>query len=125
MAKKKADAESEAPEATGEAPTMTKSEAMTAAINDGVVKPKEAVEYIKTRFGIDVNTQQFSTHKSLSKKKKGEPTRAKRAPGPKPAAATPSNGKHGDPADLARQVKALVAAYGAGAVKGMVEVFAE
>jgi hypothetical protein len=101
---------------------MKKSDAMRAAIKEGIDKPQEASEYIKTKFGLDVTPQVFSSFKSISKKKEGEASAE-----PKPAAisAPKVNGKHvatGGAVDLARQLKGLVTQYGADEVSGMLGV---
>jgi hypothetical protein len=112
MARKKADGK------------MSKTDAVKAAIADGKVMPKDGSAYIKEKFGLDVNPQAFSTMKSIANKKAGKaPGRRGRKAAP---AAAPTNGRRGsNPADLARQVKALIGQYGAVAVSDMVAVFAD
>lgn len=107
----------------------TKADAVRQAIAEGKDAPQEGVAYIKEKFGLDITAQQFSTYKSIAKKKAagGSGTSSGRGPGGRrkavrSTAGTGSNGT-GSAADLARQVKSLVDAYGAGQVKSMVEVF--
>jgi hypothetical protein len=140
--KKTAPAAAEPPPATGEAPPPesasltkppTKGRAMDAALAAGAVMPADAVAYVKAHFGIDVSAKQFSAHKSLARQKAAVDARNKAA---KPAAAVakapaavarfgPPASKPASPADLARQLKALVAAHGADAVGEMLDVFRE
>jgi hypothetical protein len=112
MARKKADG------------TMTKADAVRSAIAAGVDKPADGAAYVREKFGLDVSPQQFSTYKSIANKKAGKaPGRRGRKAAP-PAA--PTNGRRGsNPADLARQVKALIGQFGAVAVSDMVAVFAD
>lgn len=127
-AESKDEGQSEAPQGGGNG-GMTKSDAVRAAIREGVEKPTEAVEFIKRRFNIDITTQNFSTIKSLDKKKAGGGATGGNGQHPSPAgdrrqpAADGANDGNVSPADLARQVKHLVERYGAGAVKEMAEVF--
>ena len=99
-------------------------EAVIAALAAGKESPPDGVKYIKDTFDIDLTKGNFSTIKSQIKKAAGEskPAAKPGRPASKPSVAPSMNG---DPATLARQVKSLVAQYGAAAVKGMVEVFAE
>src|SRR5690349_12832038 len=64
MARKRA-----AAEATEGAATMTKADAVRAAVTDGADTPAEGVAYIKTKFGIDITPQHFSSYKSQQKAK--------------------------------------------------------
>lgn len=108
----------------------TKADAVRQAITEGKEVPQEGVAYIKEKFGLDITPQQFSTYKSIAKKKAaGSGTgvgNGRRGGGRRKTVRTAvdagSNGM-GNAADLARQVKSLVDAYGAGQVKSMVEVF--
>lgn len=136
MAKKPAETETAVPAAE----TVTKTEAVRRAIADGVDSPAEGAAYIKDKFGLDITNQQFSTYKSIAKKKSGVAP-ARRGPKPgrkitgvenvlKPREAAPNghregNGKAVNAADLARAVKQLVSEYGADAVREMTSVFAE
>lgn len=126
MAKRKADDTPEAPAAEA-GQKMKKSDAMREAIKRGIDKPIAASEFIKSEFGLDVTPQVFSSFKSISKKKEGEtsPVRARRARQAAEVLATPNGQRVGNrnPAELAKQVKELVAQFGAGTVKSMVEVF--
>jgi len=123
MAKKKAE---EAPE-TQEAGngSMTKADAVRAAVAEGKLKPLVACAWIKEKFGIDITPQHFSSYKSSEARKTGTPGRRGRKP--REATAVPAlNGQrvgNGNPVELARQVKKLVDAYGVGAVKEMTTVF--
>ncbi len=103
---------------------MTKADAVRAAMAEGVEKPQDACEWIKTKFGIDITPAHFSSYKSGFKKKEGG--------GASEPSSTSSHGKsqpsgsrvgNSNPVELAKQVRALVQQHGAAAVKGMVEVF--
>jgi hypothetical protein len=126
-AKKESDSTDTTPKAAP--PKLTQREAVQKAIAAGKELPKEGTEYIASELGMTLTKMVFSTLKS---KLKREASQAKKpriaAPSTngtsphKPASvATPAS----NPAELARQVKALVGLYGADAVKGMVDVFAE
>ena len=126
MAKRKADSEAPA-DGGASAETISKSEAVRRALAAGIDKPAEGVAFIKKEFGLELTSGQFSTVKFQEGKKKGR-TPGKR--GRKPAATSAPglvvNGRSaGNPAELARAVKALVMAHGPEAVKGMVDVFAD
>jgi hypothetical protein len=118
MAKKKADGQ------------PTKADAVREALKEGVDSPQDGAAYVKQKFRLDITPQQFSTYKSIEKKKAnggGTGVGNGRRGGGRPKADRPANGAAskgtGNAADLARQVKSLVDAYGAGQVKSMVEVF--
>ena len=122
---------------------------MDAALAAGAVMPSDGVAYVKTHFGLEVSNKQFGTHKSLVRQKAEidaqnklpkpakKPTtavaKASTVPAPaKPAAPAPTPVPTPSPArpaasaaDLARQVKALVADHGAGAIGEMLDVFRE
>jgi hypothetical protein len=104
----------------------TKADAVRETIREGIDKPAEAVAYIKEKFGLDITPQQVSTYRSIEKKRAGggnssggRTAAPERLPRRVPAPAASA----GNPADLARQIKALVETFGAGPVKSMVEVF--
>ena len=148
-----ADAADDAPagpsEGAGTAKPTTKAQAMDAALAAGAVMPSDGVSYVKTHFGLEVSCKQFGTHKSLVRQKaeidaqnklpktaKKPTTAVAKAPTvPAPAeratlapipSSAPSPAKPAaSAADLARQVKALVAEHGAGAVGEMLDVFRE
>lgn len=110
---------------------MTKTDAVKAAMADGVDNPTEGAAYIKTKFGLDITPQVFSTTKSIAKKKAAE-TNGHAGAGnngtsvPKVSKKVASAGTGvDDAAALARGVKQLVEQYGAAAVKNMADVFGE
>jgi hypothetical protein len=113
-------AKSQKTEETAEAPTekITKTEAVKRALADGVEKPSEGVEYIKTKFGIEMTNAAFSVNKNNLKKKEagggGQTKKTKAAP--------TQNGDDG--LDLARSVRELVNQYGADKVKAMADIIA-
>ena len=115
---------------------LNKSQAARAAIDAGYEKPGEAVSYIKSEFGIDMNPQHFSAIKSnYRKKQEGEKPKAK--PGRKPKSAAPSQAVEGYLAPPPKQapvggetdllaameaMKPLVASMGAEKVKRLVDL---
>jgi hypothetical protein len=128
MAKKAAAA---APAATTDptpdtpAAKISKANAVRAAVADGITTPEDGVAYIKTKFGMDVTKLMWSSYRAQDKaRQKKKAADGEAAPAPKPRAVASSNGKASNPAELARQVKALVETYGAVAVKEMTDVFA-
>jgi hypothetical protein len=140
MARKRAAKEetTEQPEAATEpAPQeagakINKADAVRAAIAEGVDMPEEGVAYILKKFGIEVTKSQFSTYKSLDKKRDGatdkkKPGRKPTQPAPAAVAPTPkpsSNGSSG----LAIQVEAiktLVDTLGVDQVVSIARLFAK
>jgi hypothetical protein len=127
MAKKKP---AETPKDAADLPeglkTMTKTEAVKQAIAAGLDKPKEAVAYIKEKFGLDVGAQMFSSYKSQLNRKGGAAP-AKRGRKAGVSKGTETHGLKGygtSGVELAREVKKLVDGFGAVAVKEMADVFA-
>ena len=113
--------------AAEEPKSISKTDAVKAAIAAGKEMPTEGVQWIKETHGIDIDPQHFSAVKSQARKKAGSPP-AKRGRKPRTAqngAAVSSSRASVNPADLARDVKRLVEQYGAAAVKDMAGVFAE
>jgi hypothetical protein len=102
----------------GSAGQRTKADAVRATLAEGIVKPAEASAHMQKTYGLDVSPQTVSVYKTASKKKSGgvmTPRVASRA----------RASANGNPADLARQVKALVQQYGAVAVSDMLAVFSD
>lgn len=118
MARKKDDAEA----GNG---SMSKADAVRAAVSEGKLKPLDACAWIKEKFNIDITPQHFSSYKSSQAKKEGKPAgRPGRKLREATAAHAPSGPRvgNGGAADLARQVKSLVTQYGADEVSGMLAV---
>lgn len=132
--------------------TMTKQQMVQAALDDGKTTPNEGTAFIQSRFGVVMTRKHFSSTKNVltskaasgaAKPQRGRPSRATPVPDatagdtPVPEAAEAhaghtANGKPArlatpapSPADLARQLKRLVADHGADAVADMLAVFAE
>ena len=107
--------------------TVSKMEAVRQTLAAGFEKTQEAVAHIKETFGLDVPAAIFSSYKSAINAKNGS-TPDKRGRKAKDTSATVSTGSNGRVAghgiELALEVKALVNKYGADAVKGMADVFA-
>lgn len=118
MAKKPAD--DEAP-----TETITKTEAVKAALAEGMESPEEGVAFIKSKYGLDITKPQFSTYKSLSKKKNGGSMRAKSQPmASAPAAApTPARSASGDVAVGVETIKSLVDKLGVDQVVRIAQLF--
>src|SRR3954468_20398166 len=47
----------------------TKADAVRQALKEGVESPQDGVAYVKEKFGLEITAQQFSTYKSIEKKK--------------------------------------------------------
>jgi hypothetical protein len=126
MARKKS--ETEAGETAAAAtPTVTKADAVRAALAEGADSPAEGIAFIKAKFGIDITPAHFSSYKSQQKAKAGKPAgRRGRAPRAEAAAAPlPPSGLNG-PAGLATSVEAikvLVDQYGVDQVVGIARLF--
>jgi len=112
--------------------TVSKMEAVRQTLAAGIEKPQEAVSHIKEKFGLDITTAIFSSYKSAINSKKGS-TPGKRGRKAKAASSIDSEPRNtasshsasaGNGILLAKEVKALVGKYGAEAVKGMADVFA-
>ena len=108
-------------------------DAARAALAEGIEGLREAVTFIKTRFGIDMNPQHFSATKSLIKKKERESqaTAKKASPAKKRAPAieghlapSPASAASGefDLLDVMESMKPLIARYGAERVKRIVDL---
>lgn len=99
----------DSPAATGGNGSMTKTDAVRAALAEGIDQPEHAVKFIKDRFDIDMTRPQFSTNKSLIKKRDGAAGGKKAGRPPKAAAASapaPKPSVNG-PSGLAVQVEAI------------------
>jgi hypothetical protein len=122
MARKKAETEE-----TTETPavSMTKADAVRAAIADGADNPTEGVAYIKGKFGIDITPQQFSTYKTVDKKRGGKPA-GRRGRQPRAVSAVmptaPANG-HAGLALQVEAIKTLVEQLGADQVVSIAKLF--
>ena len=117
---------------------MNKSQAARAAIDAGYSKPGEAVDYIKSEFGVDINRQHFSAIKSnyLKAQDEAKSTAAKGKPGRKPKSASsrsvegylapsPKHRNADGKADLIESLevlKPLIAHYGADQLKRLVDL---
>ncbi len=131
MAKTKP-AEAPATDPAAPAKKPTQKEAVIAALAAGKDSPPDGVKFVKDAFDIDLTKGNFSTIKSQVKKAAGISAPA-RKPGRPSAATAIGNGKapagfapsSGNPADLARGIKQLIATFGAVAVSDMVAVLAD
>jgi hypothetical protein len=112
--------------------TVSKMEAVRQTLAAGIEKPQEAVTHIKEKFGLDVPTAIFSSYKSAINSKKGTTPgkRGRKAKATSSISGEPRNttssheASAGNGIHLAKDVKSLVEKYGAEAVKGMADVFA-
>lgn len=119
-------------ESNGGNGSMTKGDAVHAALAAGFDQPEEGIAYIKKQFDIDMTRPQFSTNKSLIKKKDGESGPKK--PGRQPRAAAPAvaaqmlapkpstNGAAGL-AGSVEAIKSLVEQYGVEEVVSIARLF--
>lgn len=124
MARKKAESEATAtaPEA---AASITKADAVRAALADGADSPADGVEYIKTKFGIEITPAHFSSYKSQEKAKAGKPP-GRRGRAPRATAAPASAPSANGPVGLASSVEAikkLVDQYGVEQVVSIARLF--
>lgn len=116
-----------AKKADEEPQTITKAEAVRRALADGVDAPLDGVAYLKEKFGLNITGQQFSTYKSIEKKRSGGPTRKRAARGEgarqSRALPVPAAGGRGDVVLAMEAIKTLVDEYGVDQVKRIAEVF--
>src|SRR3954465_7440146 len=91
----------------------TKADAVREALKEGVESPQDGVAYVREKFGLEITAQQYSTYKSIEKKKAagGKAANGRRRGGrrkaDRPIIGAGNNGT-GNAVDLARQVKSLV-----------------
>jgi len=102
--------------------TISKTDAVRAALSEGMDMPSEGVPFIKSRFGIDLIPQHFSAIKSQLKKREGEPA-GKRGRKSRTVISTPvaTNG-NADLLGTLEAIKHLVEEHGADKVKRMVDL---
>ena len=91
MAKKKSEAEA-ADTTPAPAEKLSKADAVRRAIADGVDSPSEGVAYVRSKFGIEITNQQFSTVKFQDKKKGGKKPKAEASPAGMKSAARVTGG---------------------------------
>jgi hypothetical protein len=103
----------------GNGEKITKADAVRNAIKEGVEKPQEAVEWIKTKYGIEISTGMFSNYKSVLGKKDAK------AGSSNGAAKMGRPAKSGGSIDLAalEDVKELVNKLGAAQVIQIAKIF--
>jgi hypothetical protein len=116
---------------------VSQTDAARAAMDAGYEKPAQAVEYIKTKFGLEMNPQYFSAIKSRLGKSEAKAEPAKRGRKPKAAQpvarkpvvdgylAPPEKPKAADEPDILlalEGIKELVSQFGADRVKRMVDL---
>lgn len=100
------------------AKSVSKADAVRAALADGIESPEDGVAFLKAQYGIEMSKQMWSTYKAQLKaraKKQSGAQPAKR--GPKPASPA------GDIIDDISAVKGLVAKLGGAQVKKLVDLF--
>lgn len=101
-------------------PTLSKADAVRAALAAGYDNPADGVAWIKGTHGLDVTNQAFSSYKMAEKKKREGAGGSKAV-----RVGRPSKNGHGDVLDVARQVKQLVDAHGADVVRECLKLFAD
>ncbi len=116
---------------------MSKTDAIRAAVAEGHESPGDGVDFIRTRFGIEMSKGHFSATKSKLKSaesvgastsgaRKSAPAAAsKRKPEPVGDYQTPPEqpaGREGNLLDALEQMKPLIAQYGPDHVKRMVDL---
>ena len=123
--------------APGSSRKMSKTDAIRAAIAEGIESPGGGVDFIRSRFGIEMSKGHFSATKSKLKSaeaagaskdvaRKSTPKSAtKRKPEPVEDYQTPPEqpaGRDGNLLDALEQMKPLIAQYGPDHVKRMVDL---
>ena len=121
--------------APGSSRKMSKTDAIRAAMAEGIESPGDGVDFIRKRFGIEMSKGHFSATKS--KLKSAEAAAKKAAPKAAPKAATKRKpqpvgdyqtppeqpaGRDGNLLDALEQMKPLIAQYGPDHVKRMVDL---
>src|SRR3954469_26026547 len=102
----------------------TKADAVRQALKEGVESPQDGVAYVKEKFGLEITAQQFSTYKSIERKKangsngvgsrKAPARRSGRLPVPAPIT--------GSISDDLTALKEMVKRYGADEVISLVSL---
>jgi len=130
------EAEDTAARLKGGKASISKTDAIRAALAEGMESPEDGTGFIKSRFGIEISKQHFSATKSQIKKKDGaEAPKGKRAPSgekakapaptPRPQVA-PSTQQAATGPDMIgdlEAVKSLVKKLGAEQVRRIVGLF--
>ncbi len=101
--------------------TISKTEAVKAALADGVEKPQDGAAFIKERFGLDVTPQMFSQTKSLLRKKEREASGTASGESARLAPAS-SNGHHAPAAGVAQSVEAIKRLVGSMGVDEVIQI---
>ena len=116
---------------------MSKTDAIRAAVAEGIESPGDGVDFIRSRFGLEMSRQHFSATKSKLRsmvavgaskggaRKSAPTTAAKRKPEPVEDYQTPPEqpaGRDGNLLDALEQMKPLIAQYGPDHVKRMVDL---
>jgi hypothetical protein len=102
----------------------TKADAVREALKEGIEAPSEGVAFVKERFGLEMTAQQFSTYKSIEKKRAGNGgsrrTGSGEAPARKSARLPVPAPKNGSISEDLTALKELVHRYGADEVGRLV-----
>ena len=111
---------------------MSKTDAIRAAMAEGIESPGDGVDFIRRRFGIEMSKGHFSATKSKLKtaegtKKAAPQAASKSSTKPQPVGdyQTPPEqpaGRDGNLLDALEQMKPLIAQYGPDHVKRMVDL---
>ncbi len=126
------DPDQQSPQSTGPDASrkMSKTDAIRAAMAEGIESPGDGVDFIRKRFGLEMSKQHFSATKS---KLKSAEDAMKSAPQAAPKSSTkpvgdyqtaPEQpaGRDGNLLDALDQMKPLIAQYGPDQVKRMVDL---
>ena len=119
-------------------PSMSKADACRAALAAGIETTEEAMEFTRSKFGVEIKPTDFTLYKSKAKgaaassrkaepAKRGRKPKAAASPEPAPSQAAPvaraaSNGSQPDLMTALEGVKELVGQFGADQVKRMVDL---
>lgn len=108
----------------GDTATITKAEAVRHALADGIDKPEDGVSFLKEKFGLTITAQQFSTYKSIEKKRAGKAPRRRAASARQSGAlAAPSSNGPSGLATSVEAIKTLVEMYGVEQVVSIAQLF--
>ena len=113
--------------------TVSKADAVRAALAEGIDSPDEGVAFIRERFGIEMGKTMWSSYKSQEKTRQakasgGDRPRVGRPPVTPsasivPPAPAPAAARNGSVADSLKTVKELVDRLGADEVIKIAEIF--
>lgn len=126
--------EGDEPAANGPAsPAMSKADACHAALAAGIETAERAMEFTRSKFGVEIKATDFTLYKSKQKKQGGAAPKGKPGRKPKPAPSQavegylapppkPSTNGEADLIEAMEALKPLIAQHGAERVKRLVDL---